>query len=280
MCNSPGMHVIELALPLDAHDALCRHNRIGRMDVVVAATAIWPKPLPFRLGRYAHAPEGKRLARQLGNMDTPETTERYSQIKPKLTLEIEIYATSSCSPRSGLIAARCTLGGWGWGMGGGAGIDFIGFNVLDSMRNRISQFLTPSMKAHDVSFIHHPKKGKLRHGPFVLDTWDKALLVAKRIRMTIGQTRHSLPHSKTIFRITDQLDKAMFCHDRQLNERYVTALTTAALLGEKMKAAGVPDGVYNVVHGFGGNSAGAFLTEHRMWMHSLSPVKLELAKPS
>jgi aminomuconate-semialdehyde/2-hydroxymuconate-6-semialdehyde dehydrogenase len=38
--------------------------------------------------------------------------------------------------------------------------------------------------------------------------------------------------------------------------------TTTALLGEVMKEAGVPDGVYNVVHGFGGNSAGAYLTEH------------------
>ncbi|SEB31541.1 2-hydroxymuconate semialdehyde dehydrogenase [Pseudomonas frederiksbergensis] len=37
---------------------------------------------------------------------------------------------------------------------------------------------------------------------------------------------------------------------------------TATLLGEVMQAAGVPAGVYNVVHGFGGDSAGAFLTEH------------------
>ncbi len=38
--------------------------------------------------------------------------------------------------------------------------------------------------------------------------------------------------------------------------------TTTALLGEVMKEAGVPDGVYNVVHGFGSDSAGAFLTAH------------------
>jgi aminomuconate-semialdehyde/2-hydroxymuconate-6-semialdehyde dehydrogenase len=29
-----------------------------------------------------------------------------------------------------------------------------------------------------------------------------------------------------------------------------------------MKTVGIPDGVYNVVHGFGPNSAGAFLTQH------------------
>ena len=38
---------------------------------------------------------------------------------------------------------------------------------------------------------------------------------------------------------------------------------TAALLGEVMTEAGIPDGVYNVVHGFGPGSAGEFLTRHQ-----------------
>jgi aminomuconate-semialdehyde/2-hydroxymuconate-6-semialdehyde dehydrogenase len=37
---------------------------------------------------------------------------------------------------------------------------------------------------------------------------------------------------------------------------------TASLLGEVMKAAGVDDGVYNVVHGFGVGSAGQLLVQH------------------
>lgn len=37
---------------------------------------------------------------------------------------------------------------------------------------------------------------------------------------------------------------------------------TATLLGEIMREAGVPDGVYNVVHGFGPESAGVALTGH------------------
>ncbi len=37
---------------------------------------------------------------------------------------------------------------------------------------------------------------------------------------------------------------------------------TATLLGEVMRDVGVPDGVYNVVHGFGPNSAGQFLVTH------------------
>jgi aminomuconate-semialdehyde/2-hydroxymuconate-6-semialdehyde dehydrogenase len=38
--------------------------------------------------------------------------------------------------------------------------------------------------------------------------------------------------------------------------------STATLLGEVMNTVGVPKGVYNVVHGFGPDSAGAFLTAH------------------
>jgi aminomuconate-semialdehyde/2-hydroxymuconate-6-semialdehyde dehydrogenase len=37
---------------------------------------------------------------------------------------------------------------------------------------------------------------------------------------------------------------------------------TATLLGEVMNEVGVPEGVYNVVHGFGAGSAGEFLTRH------------------
>ena len=37
---------------------------------------------------------------------------------------------------------------------------------------------------------------------------------------------------------------------------------TAALLGEVMNEAGIPKGVYNVVHGFGPGSAGEFVTTH------------------
>ena len=37
---------------------------------------------------------------------------------------------------------------------------------------------------------------------------------------------------------------------------------TATLLGEVMNAVGIPKGVYNVVHGFGPDSAGEFLTQH------------------
>ncbi len=128
--------------------------------------------------------------------------------------------------------------------------------VLDPAGNRIAQFLTLSMKAHDVAFIQHTEKGKLHHVSFFLDTWEDVLRAADLIAMTntsldIGPTRHGLTHGKTIYFFdpsgnrnevfcggdyhypdqptvtwtTDQLGKAIFYHDRQLNERFLTALT-------------------------------------------------------
>ena len=38
--------------------------------------------------------------------------------------------------------------------------------------------------------------------------------------------------------------------------------STATLLGDVMNEVGVPKGVYNVIHGFGPNSAGEYLTQH------------------
>ena len=38
--------------------------------------------------------------------------------------------------------------------------------------------------------------------------------------------------------------------------------TTATLLAEVMKSAGIPDGAFNVVHGFGPGAAGEFITRH------------------
>ncbi|MBE9396600.1 catechol 2,3-dioxygenase [Pontibacterium sp. N1Y112] len=138
--------------------------------------------------------------------------------------------------------------------------DVLGFDlaeqVLDENGDRVAQFLTASMKAHDVAFIKHPEKGKFHHASFFLDTWEDVLRAADLISMEdvsldIGPTRHGLTHGKTIYFFdpsgnrtevfcggdyhypdhepvtwtTDQLGKAIFYHDRVLNERFLTALT-------------------------------------------------------
>ena len=139
-------------------------------------------------------------------------------------------------------------------------VDVLGFylaeQVLDPDGNRIAQFLTLSMKAHDVAFIQHEEKAKFHHASFFLETWEDILRAADLISMTdtsldIGPTRHGITHGKTIYFFdpsgnrnevfaggdymypdhnpitwkAEDLGKAIFYHDRVLNERFLTVLT-------------------------------------------------------
>ena len=70
------------------------------------------------------------------------------------------------------------------------------------------------------------------------------------------------PWNLPLLLMTWKVGPALACGNTVVVKPSEETPTTTALLGEVMKAAGVPEGVYNVVHGFGGNSAGAFLTEH------------------
>ena len=70
------------------------------------------------------------------------------------------------------------------------------------------------------------------------------------------------PWNLPLLLMTWKVGPALACGNTVVVKPSEETPTTTALLGEVMKEAGVPDGVYNVVHGFGGNSAGAFLTAH------------------
>ena len=70
------------------------------------------------------------------------------------------------------------------------------------------------------------------------------------------------PWNLPLLLMTWKVGPALACGNTVVVKPSEETPTTTALLGEVMREAGVPDGVYNVVHGFGGNSAGAFLTAH------------------
>ncbi len=138
--------------------------------------------------------------------------------------------------------------------------EVLGFKLAEQVMTpdgeRVAQFLTVSMKAHDVAFIKHAEKGKFHHASFYLDTWHDVLMAADLIFMTdtpldIGPTRHGLTQGQTIYFFdpsgnrnevfaggsyhypdhpvitwdAQELGKAIFYHDRVLNERFLSVLT-------------------------------------------------------
>ncbi|GAB3465642.1 2-hydroxymuconic semialdehyde dehydrogenase [Azotobacter salinestris] len=70
------------------------------------------------------------------------------------------------------------------------------------------------------------------------------------------------PWNLPLLLMTWKVGPALACGNTVVVKPSEETPSTTALLGEVMNAAGVPAGVYNVVHGFGGDSAGAFLTAH------------------
>jgi aminomuconate-semialdehyde/2-hydroxymuconate-6-semialdehyde dehydrogenase len=70
------------------------------------------------------------------------------------------------------------------------------------------------------------------------------------------------PWNLPLLLMTWKVGPALACGNTVIVKPSEETPLTTTLLGEVMNEAGVPPGVYNVVHGFGPDSAGAFLTEH------------------
>jgi len=70
------------------------------------------------------------------------------------------------------------------------------------------------------------------------------------------------PWNLPLLLMTWKVGPALACGNAVVVKPSEETPTTAALLGEVMNDAGVPHGVYNVVHGFGPGSAGELLTRH------------------
>lgn len=70
------------------------------------------------------------------------------------------------------------------------------------------------------------------------------------------------PWNLPLLLMTWKVGPALACGNTVVVKPSEETPATAALLGKVMNQAGVPRGVYNVVHGFGPGSAGEFLTTH------------------
>jgi len=95
-----------------------------------------------------------------------------------------------------------------------------------------------------------------------LDTPDGKGAVNYALRKPLGVVGVIAPWNLPLLLLTWKLAPALACGNCIVAKPSEETPSTATLLAEVMHEAGVPPGVYNVVHGFGPDSAGEFITTH------------------
>jgi catechol 2,3-dioxygenase len=139
-------------------------------------------------------------------------------------------------------------------------VNVLGFNLTERVmtpdQHMMGGFFSCSNKAHDIAFIEHPEPNKFHHASFLLNTWEEVLNAADLMSMhdipiDIGPTRHGITRGRTIYFFdpsgnrnevfcgdytwypdrepitwqTEQLGRAIFYHDRKINESFLSVVT-------------------------------------------------------
>jgi len=139
-------------------------------------------------------------------------------------------------------------------------VDVLGFHLAEQVLNAdgrsVADWLSISMKAHDVAFVEDNRVGAFHHAAFLLETWESLLRAGDLISMTntsldCGPIRHGITHGQTLYffdpsgnrnetfvggdcHYPDQnpitwherdLGKAIFYHSRELSEKFLTVMT-------------------------------------------------------
>jgi len=97
---------------------------------------------------------------------------------------------------------------------------------------------------------------------FEMPTPDGTGAINVAVRKPKGVIGVISPWNLPLLLMTWKVGPALACGNTVVVKPSEETPVTTALLGEIMNEAGVPAGVYNVVHGFGPDSAGEFLTMH------------------
>ena len=97
---------------------------------------------------------------------------------------------------------------------------------------------------------------------FTMTTPDGRTALSYAVRVPRGVIAVVCPWNLPLLLMTWKVGPALACGNTVVVKPSEETPSTATLLGEVMNTVGVPKGVYNVVHGFGPDSAGAFLTSH------------------
>ena len=152
------------------------------------------------------------------------------------------------------------------------------YAVADEINHRFDEFLEAELadtgKPHSLaSHIDIPRGAAnfkvfadiIKNAPtesFTMTTPDGGTAVSYGLRTPLGVIGVVCPWNLPLLLMTWKVGPALACGNAVVVKPSEETPATATLLGEVMNKVGIPKGVYNVVHGFGPNSAGEFLTRH------------------
>ncbi len=97
---------------------------------------------------------------------------------------------------------------------------------------------------------------------FQTETPDGRSALNYAVRKPLGVVAIITPWNLPLLLLTWKVAPALACGNTVVVKPSEETPAPATLLAEAMQDAGIPDGVYNVVHGFGPGSAGEFLAQH------------------
>ena len=97
---------------------------------------------------------------------------------------------------------------------------------------------------------------------FQTETPDGGGALNYAVRKPLGVVGVITPWNLPLLLLTWKVAPALACGNSVVVKPSEETPATASLLAEAMQEAGIPNGVYNVVHGFGEGSAGEYLTRH------------------
>ncbi|MDM0108383.1 2-hydroxymuconic semialdehyde dehydrogenase [Variovorax sp. J22R24] len=105
--------------------------------------------------------------------------------------------------------------------------------------------------------------GKLAHGDcFETRLADGRSLLNYTVRKPLGVVASICPWNLPLLSMTWKAAPALICGNTMVVKPSEETPSSATLLAEAFHEAGVPPGVFNLVHGFGANSTGESLTRH------------------
>lgn len=189
-----------------------------------------------------------------------------------------VHEASEADVADAVAAARAALGG-PWGKMTTAERVKLIVAVADEIDRRSEDFLDAEVAdtgkpRHLASHIDIPRGAAnfrmfadviatMPNESFTMPTPDGGRAINYAVRKPKGVIAVICPWNFPLLLMTWKVGPALACGNTVVIKPSEETPRTAALLGEVMNTVGVPEGVYNVVHGFGSGSAGEYLTTNK-----------------